>query len=114
MPIQLIAETERHSVTIAGTRIDYRRIPPFIQKQLEHKNTRRGVVDHRALVDAALEYAVLGWQDMQDAEGNAVPFQTELLKYLPEEARAQIVERLYESDPVETALKNLSAGTPAS
>lgn len=114
MPIRLISEDERQTITVAGAQIHYRRIPSYIQRRIEQKHTKRGLVDQRAMVDEALEYAILGWDDVENEQGQAVGYSAALIPYLPEEARAEIVQRLYEADPVDAALKNSRAGTPAS
>jgi hypothetical protein len=87
-------------------RFTYRRIPSFQHKALEHKHTKKGVEDKRAIVDAVLEYALLGWDGVQDAEGQPVPFSSDLIKYLPEAAKAALMEHFYENDPAKAAEGN--------
>jgi hypothetical protein len=107
VPIRLIAEDERQCCEVSGAKIWYRRVPAHVMQRQEALHTRRGVVEQRAVLEAVLVYAVLDWSGVEDAAGQPVPFQRELIKWLPESAKAEIVGRLYEDEPErEAALGN--------
>jgi hypothetical protein len=112
MPIRLISEQERHACQIGDATLYYRRIPSYVQRQIEQKHTTRGVQDTRGMVDDVLAWAVLDWEGVVDAEGTPAPFRPELLKYLPEQAKGDLVGKLYESSP-EDLLKNSGNGWSA-
>jgi hypothetical protein len=106
MPITLIAETERHTLTLGDAKVYYRRVPSYQQKKIEAAHTKRGQVDQRGVVDDVLAWAVLGWDGVVDSEGQPVAFSAELLKYLPEETKAEIIGHLYAQDPAGRLLPN--------
>jgi hypothetical protein len=111
VPITLISEQERLCCTIGDARIYYRRIPSYVQQQIEAANTKRGVQDTRGMVEEVLRWAVLDWDGVLDAEGQPVPFRPELLKYLPEEAKGDLVAKLYASNPQGDLLGNSPNGS---
>jgi hypothetical protein len=106
MAIRLINQDERFSKTIDGATFHFRRIPSFEQAKIEHKYTRKGVEQKRDIVDSVLEYAVLGWDGVVDHDNNPILFRSELVKMLPEEAKAALLEEFYASDPSGRALGN--------
>jgi hypothetical protein len=106
MAIKLIKQDERYSVTVDGATFTYRRVPSFQQAAIETKHTKRGVEDKRAIVDGVLQYALVDWVGIEDENGTPVPFTSDLVKMLPEEAKAQLIEHLYASNPTTAALGN--------
>jgi hypothetical protein len=106
MPITLISESERHSVSLGDATVFYRRVPSYLQKKIEATHTKRGQVDQRGVVDEVLAYALLGWEGVVDAEGQPVAFSADLIKYLPEESKAEIIAHLYAADPTGRLLPN--------
>jgi hypothetical protein len=113
--IVLVSEQEQLEMTLGGEAvIYYRRVPGHVQKRIEARHTKRGVIDHRAVAEEVLQYAVLGWNErVVDGDGAPVPFRKELLAYLPEDAKTEIVQRLYESDPTGALEKNSVTGSTA-
>jgi hypothetical protein len=111
--IKLISEQERHSLSIGESTIYYRRVPSGVQQKFRQKHTHRGVLNDPAWVEEVLAYSLLGWEGVQDVDGQPVPYSTELIRYLPEAARAVIIDKLFESDPLEGALKNSRNGSHA-
>ena len=99
MPITLISENERLCCTIDGAQIWYRRVPSYIQRNIEQTHAKRGGADPRAVVEDVLAYAVLEWQGVVDGAGQPVAYKPELLKYLPESAKADLVAKLYAATP---------------
>ena len=106
MPIRLITDVEKLSCEISGATVSYRRMPSHVQQKIEHKHTRRGQTDQRAVLEDVLQYCVQGWEGVVDQDGQAVAFTPELLKYWPEEAKGALVAHLYESEPPEDVLGN--------
>jgi hypothetical protein len=96
--IRLIAETERYTVEVHGATFTYRRVPSFIQKQIEQRHIKRGVEDKRGTVEEVLRWAVLDWDGIADANGIPVAFTPELLAYLPEEVKGILVVKFYAGD----------------
>jgi hypothetical protein len=67
----------------------------------------------RAVVDGILTYAVLDWEGITDIHGRQVPFKKDLVRKLPEEAKSELVKRLFASDPTADLLGNSSNGSTA-
>ena len=103
MAIRLISDSEKNEKTISGVTFEYRRVPSHVQQRIEHRHTKRGITDQRAVVEDVLAYAITGWRgDMLDVNGNPVAFDPALLKGLPEEAKAELIGELYASEPGST------------
>ena len=113
MGIKLISEQEKLVCRVNGATLWYRRVPSYVQQQIETRHTKRGVVDQRAVVEDVIAWAVLDWDQVTDTDGKPVPFHKELLALLPESAKADLIAHLYESDPTEAALGNSGPGSNA-
>jgi hypothetical protein len=99
MAITLISENERLCCTIGDAQIWYRRVPSYIQRNIEQAHAKRGGADPRAVVEDVLAYALLEWQGVVDGEGQPVAYTPELLRVLPESVKADLVAKLYAATP---------------
>ena len=108
--IQIITEDERLMLPIDDAVIYHRRVPSYIQRRIEHEHTQMGVEDRRAIVDALLQWAILGWEGIVDAHRQPIPYHADtkdhVIARLPEAAKGSIIRHLFENDPGEAALKN--------
>jgi hypothetical protein len=105
--IQIVDKNERLSFTTMGVKFFYRRVLSHEQAAIEKRHTKRGVSDDRAVLDEVLRTHILGWEAdpdaVTDSDGNELPFSPALLASLPEEAKGDIVGKLYEASPQDRA-----------
>lgn len=77
--VQLIPKLTMSNPTdfthITDSRIYYRRILPHEDDRIIAANTERGLKRDRAMIADQLKYAILGWDDVYNTEGELVPWQ---------------------------------------
>jgi hypothetical protein len=112
VPIRIVRDTERFTATLDGGGILYwRRLPSHVRQECQHRHTVRGVLDQTAAFDAMLTYAVVGWDQVIDADGTPLAFAPELVRLLPEDVKLHLVQLFGLADPGEQALLGNSNGT---
>jgi DNA-binding HxlR family transcriptional regulator len=108
--IQIIDEDERLMLRIDDAVIYHRRVPSYVQRRIEHEHTEMGEEDRRAIVDALLQWAILGWEGIVDQHRQPIAYSAStkdrVIACLPEAAKGAIIRHLFENDPGEAALKN--------
>jgi hypothetical protein len=109
--IRLISEAEEFAFAWGSSTIYYRRVPSHIQQMYEQRNTVRGIVDQRAVLDDVFRYAILRWDGVTDDHGVPVPFESKYVSALPEEVRADLIRDLYAGNPLAASLGNSSNGS---
>lgn len=77
MALRLLGQDERTTVKVGGTSFRIRKIPHAISVALTRAHTRKGRVDEIGLERALWLYLLVGWDDLFDAKGEALPFSTE-------------------------------------
>jgi hypothetical protein len=91
MPIQIVQEEERLIYENEGSRIFYRRIPTVKRSFIQKKHTKRGQPDWSAVTKEFLEYVVLDWDGVEKG-GKAIPYDKELVQYLPDDVTTEILD----------------------
>ena len=100
MAIYLVQDDERNSHQIGDATFIYKRMPSHIQKGFEAKHRKKGEVDMRAVLELCLEYCLIDWSGVKphkDAED--IPFSKDLIQYLPEAIKTELISLLYEGSP---------------
>lgn len=81
MPLRLIGQDERSTVTLGGTRFVVRKVPHGTAEEFRRKFTTRGRIDERALDRALWLHVLVGWEELYNPSGALVPFSTELVPW---------------------------------
>lgn len=90
--IRLIGTEERLTLQVDGSVFHYRRIPADVRARIVRTNTVRGKENWEEITRQLLQYAVRGWENVNDAAGEPVQFSSDLVEHLPESVRGAIVE----------------------
>lgn len=77
----------------------YRRIPARKRREVLDKHTTMGVTNWYAAGLAMVEYSIVGWHNIPDATGTLLPFRTDLVGYLPDDAVSAVLVKLNENAP---------------
>lgn len=88
MPVKIINDDERLSFVFAGGKFYYRRPPLKLKKRWVSECTNaRGVIDGYALIEKAVPYCLLGWDDnaVIGADDKSIPFSDEIALKMPED-----------------------------
>ncbi len=93
MAIQIVNKDEKLVYKMAGSRIFYRRITASKRKAIINANTQRGETDWEAVTADLIDFAIIGWENIQD-QGKDVPFDDTLKTSLPEDVLSDIVKLL--------------------
>ena len=91
----LIRKEERIKVTRGGSDWYYRRMPATVKARLTRKAKTRGLVDYDKLAWLALNWGLLDWgrvtANADDGTKVEIKFDAELLEFVDEETRADLV-----------------------
>lgn len=90
MPIQLIKNDERLSLTIDGSTFFYRRIKSHDASMLRDKHTQRGEFKVEGFGKELLERYVLGWDNVYEGKKKA-EFKPEYLESLESPIKTQLI-----------------------
>ena len=94
MAVVIIKTDERLSTIIEGATFYYRRIKGHVRAGIVEKftNKRNGKTNWNRAGIAMLQYCLLGWKDVIEQDGKAVPFDSEFIDALPEDVKEELVE----------------------
>jgi len=109
MAIKLIRESERNTFEYMGSKFYYRRISVSKSMMINKKHNRRGIVDTVAAGLDILEWCLLGWDEVLDENDQPIPFETSLVKDLPDEVVSELTPLLREASPEHNSLGNSNA-----
>jgi len=91
MPIQIVKDDERLTYKSEGSKIFYRRIPTAFRSFVVKKHTKRGKPDWPVITKELMEWAILGWENVQD-KGKDIPFAKDMIMALPDDVLTDILE----------------------
>jgi len=91
--IQLVQNDEKLIYENGGSKIFYRRISALKRGEIIRKHTSKGKTDWTGATTGILEYAVIGWDNVQ-VKGENIPYDADVLKGLPESVRSDLVDLL--------------------
>lgn len=96
MAVVIIKTDERLSIEIQEATFYYRRIPGHVRSDIVEKytNNRTGKVDWGKASIAMLQYSILGWKNIIEPNGNEIVFDSEMIKFLPDEVTGELVEAM--------------------
>lgn len=94
MKVRLISEKERLKVKIESATFIYRRALSSTIGELRRKYTDRGEFDSIGFADEILERHLLGWENVFDENDEQVPFDPELIKFLPDKIKAELLNAI--------------------
>lgn len=88
--ISLVTDEEKNEYKMGRAKIFYRRIPSPKRNAVIKKLTRKGVTDWSAVAAELLEWAILGWDGVDD-KGAIIKFDPALIPRLPEDVRGDLM-----------------------
>lgn len=91
--IQLVQNDEKMTYENGGSKIFYRRISALKRGEIIRKHTNKGKTDWFGATTGILEYAVIGWENVQ-VKGENILYDADVLKGLPESVRSDLVDLL--------------------
>jgi len=94
MKVRLISENERLKIKIESATFYYRRALSSTIANLRNKYTVRGEFDAVGFADEILEQHVLDWKGVYDENDKEISFQKELIKFLPDNIKANLLEAI--------------------
>jgi len=113
--VKLIQDDEKLVLVKGESKFFYKRIKSQVASNLRRQNARRGEVDFTAYGFAVLDSHLLGWEKIQTAEGEDVPFSQDAMRLLPDEILADLVVAIGSADGVydtlADAVKNVKSET---
>lgn len=109
MAVRIISETERNVFEYDGSKFFYRRISVTQSLAINKRHTKRGIIDHTAAGLEIVQWCLLGWENVEDEQGQEIPYSAELVRCLPDELVNELTVALRESSPADKALGNSSA-----
>jgi len=106
--VVIIREAERLNKDIDGATFYYKRVPAHIRNRMMTSCTsKRGSTDWGRYGQMLMEYALLGWENVIEQTGAAVPFTKDIIGYLPDRIQGELIELLGENtEQMEGELKN--------
>jgi hypothetical protein len=116
MAVRIINDNERLHIDIEGARFFFRRLPAHVRASIieQYTDKRSGVQDWVKISIAYLQHCLYGWERVIDGHGEALPFSTEIIKYLPDTVQSELVEIVGKNtDQLDDEVKNSSI-TPSS
>lgn len=108
--VTLISDKEVNEFVVGETKFLYRRVTAGDWAMISKKHTVRGVVDMQAAGMELLKRYLLNWTNLQDIDGNDVPFNPEIIPFIPDAVLADLVSQINKAE-VQLAEKN-SQPTP--
>jgi hypothetical protein len=105
VPIILVSESEKLSLPLGDSTLQYRRVPALKRAEIIQKRTTFGIVDEPGYQLDMVQYALLGWDNVQTLDGVTVPFKPELVPTLPPPVILQLMGKIQEVSP-EMVTKN--------
>ena len=90
----LIDEEERLTYEGDGFKIYYRRIDNERRARFAEQKTRMGTLNAHAFTLAILEWCIIGWDGFFRMKGDRrepIPFETSLIKYIPDDVAAKLI-----------------------
>jgi len=96
MGIRIIKEEERLSFEKDGSTFYYRRIPAHVRQDIlqRHMPRRGGEPNWEKVLSDMLSWALKGWDNILDDQGQQVEFSTEMINYLPQEVQVDLLDKL--------------------
>lgn len=107
MPIKIVQKDEQRVYRYHDFEIDYRPIPRSVFRRIVHECTERGRTDWEAVADRAMEYSILRWRGLVDAEGKEVEYSPDKIDLLPMAIISEFTEKLLNDVQFEAEVKNL-------
>lgn len=112
MAVKIIKKEERLKITLEGSDFFYRRIPsPERAEILQRLTPRRGGDPNwEKVMKEMLQFGLLDWKDVEDADDQPVPFDRELCGWLPQTIQVDLLDALGANvEQLQDEVKNLPA-----
>jgi len=106
MAVRIISDSERNVMEYSGSKFYYRRISISKSMEINRNHTKRGLTDHIAAGLEMVEWCLLGWDNVEDENGNSVEFNKGLIRSLPDEIINELTMVLRDATPGVNALGN--------
>ena len=98
--VKIIKPDERLVLEVGETKFYYKRIPTDHANAIRRKCTVRGELDGGKAGLEILKGFLLGWDNVQDWDGNEVPFNKDNITLIPDTVLADIITAISEADGV--------------
>ena len=98
--VKIIKPDERLVLEVGETKFYYKRIPTDHANAIRRKCTVRGELDGGKAGLEILKGFLLGWDNVQDWDGNEVPFNKDNIALIPDTVLADIITAISEADGV--------------
>jgi len=99
MAIRIIQSEEKNVFEYQGAKFYYRRIDMETAKTLAKTYTKRGILDSNEFGLAVAEWCMLGWEGMEDHKGEALPYDSILIRSLPDDVIEELGVAMRISNP---------------
>ncbi len=106
MPIKIVQKDEERTFKYRDFEIDYRPVPRSVFRRIVHECTERGRTDWEAVADRAMEYSILRWRGLVDADGKEVEYSPDRIDLLPMAIISEFTEKLLNDVQFEDEVKN--------
>ena len=98
--VKIIKPDERLVLEVGETKFYYKRIPTDHANAIRRKCTVRGELDGGKAGLEILKGFLLDWENVQDWDGNEVPFNKDNIALIPDTVLADIITAISEADGV--------------
>jgi len=99
MAIRIIKESERLSYEYEGSTFYYRRLSAKKSNEFQKNFTKRGITEFAEMGLAIMQYCIIGWDDVLDADGSQVAYSSSLIEELPDDVITEITGLIREGNP---------------
>lgn len=81
--IRIISPDERLVYRYGDSEFYYRRISAAEYRMLERRNMVRGLIDFDSVGYEVIKKCLIGWKNVQDADGKEIEYSPELVEQIP-------------------------------
>jgi hypothetical protein len=92
--VVLVEEDERLRHVSGSSVFYYRRLPSPVRNRLEQRHTKRGNLQWGSFMDSIMRWCLLGWDGVTNRQGEAVPFDPELIEKLPADLQVELQDKM--------------------
>jgi hypothetical protein len=96
--VKIIRKDEKLVHQLGETKFFYKRISSERAGFIRRKHTKRGEMDASAAGFEMLDTHLLGWENVQDWDGNEVEFSVENIRAIPDEVLADLITMISSSE----------------